>query len=397
MDENDLDEKQRLEEECSKLRTKVTKLEELKELGLLYCQYKENKDYQKAVKTCETLLKKTKDLLNSEFIFETDLNLEDTERELIWAYDNAEEFSKLANYIFKLKRIYGNAFYEKFGIVSNPLIQYHMSIGFIEQHEFVTALGFLEMVKDECLKQLSNSSNDIGIPKESFDALLFYVFCRMGEVYFLNGNYDKSINNFIDMPEKYNLSNHFSPIRNYYCAKMFFSGLGPFEKDVELAIKTLKAAADYSSNDREEIKYIALSNYELGKIHATERGNINREEAEKRLYMSKKLGYRISKKEIEKMILYSPDNKSDGCYIATCVYGSYDCPQVWTLRRFRDDTLRQSFLGNLFVKCYYGVSPTAVKLFGNYKWFHKLFKSPLDKLVNKLNKKGVDNTPYYDR
>lgn len=24
-----------------------------------------------------------------------------------------------------------------------------------------------------------------------------------------------------------------------------------------------------------------------------------------------------------------------GCYIATCVYGSYDCPQVWILRRFR--------------------------------------------------------------
>lgn len=93
----------------------------------------------------------------------------------------------------------------------------------------------------------------------------------------------------------------------------------------------------------------------------------------------------------------SAKTNKDGCYVATCVYGSYDCPQVWTLRRFRDDTLRRSFLGNLFVKCYYGVSPTAVKLFGNYKWFHELFKSPLDKLVNKLNKKGVDNTPYYDR
>lgn len=28
-----------------------------------------------------------------------------------------------------------------------------------------------------------------------------------------------------------------------------------------------------------------------------------------------------------------------GCYVATAVYGSYDCPQVWTLRRFRDNTL----------------------------------------------------------
>lgn len=35
--------------------------------------------------------------------------------------------------------------------------------------------------------------------------------------------------------------------------------------------------------------------------------------------------------------LISPNNggkgaEKNGCYIATCVYGSYDCPQVWTLR-----------------------------------------------------------------
>ena len=30
-------------------------------------------------------------------------------------------------------------------------------------------------------------------------------------------------------------------------------------------------------------------------------------------------------------------NPSSGpCYVATAVYGSYDCPEVWTLRRFRD-------------------------------------------------------------
>ena len=32
--------------------------------------------------------------------------------------------------------------------------------------------------------------------------------------------------------------------------------------------------------------------------------------------------------------------KKQGCYVATCVYGSYDCPQVWTLRRYRDDVLK---------------------------------------------------------
>ena len=37
-----------------------------------------------------------------------------------------------------------------------------------------------------------------------------------------------------------------------------------------------------------------------------------------------------------------------GCYVATCVYGSYDCPQVWTLRRFRDDTLGSTWYGRAF-------------------------------------------------
>ena len=94
----------------------------------------------------------------------------------------------------------------------------------------------------------------------------------------------------------------------------------------------------------------------------------------------------------------SPESSSSsgGCYVATCVYGSYDCPQVWTLRRFRDNTLAQNPFGRAFIKIYYAISPTAVKLFGNYNWFHKLFKQPLDRWVEKLNIKGVENTPYND-
>ena len=43
---------------------------------------------------------------------------------------------------------------------------------------------------------------------------------------------------------------------------------------------------------------------------------------------------------------------SGGCYIATAVYGSYDCPQVWTLRRFRDFKLAKSLGGRIFIKLY---------------------------------------------
>lgn len=90
-------------------------------------------------------------------------------------------------------------------------------------------------------------------------------------------------------------------------------------------------------------------------------------------------------------------SKSGGCYIATCVYGSYDCPQVWTLRRFRDYTLDETWYGRLFIKCYYAVSPTLVKWFGETKWFRSFWKSKLDKMVFELNDNGVDNTYYQDK
>ncbi len=90
------------------------------------------------------------------------------------------------------------------------------------------------------------------------------------------------------------------------------------------------------------------------------------------------------------------NNGSGGCYIATCVYGSYDCPQVWTLRRFRDEQLACSVFGRLFIKIYYAVSPTAVKLFGNTAWFRRFWKGRLDGLVAKLNSRGVLDTPYQD-
>lgn len=87
----------------------------------------------------------------------------------------------------------------------------------------------------------------------------------------------------------------------------------------------------------------------------------------------------------------------NGCYVATSVYGSYDCPQVWTLRRYRDNTLAKSVGGRLFIHIYYTVSPIIVALFGKSLWFKKMWKPVLDKKVAKLNKNGVDSTPYIDK
>ncbi|MGM9912042.1 CFI-box-CTERM domain-containing protein [Floccifex sp.] len=77
-------------------------------------------------------------------------------------------------------------------------------------------------------------------------------------------------------------------------------------------------------------------------------------------------------------------NSSEGCYIATCVYG-YDSDEVWTLRKFRDNVLKQHFIGKCFIKAYYFISPKLVHFFGNQQWFHSFFKFILNPLIKKID------------
>ena len=62
----------------------------------------------------------------------------------------------------------------------------------------------------------------------------------------------------------------------------------------------------------------------------------------------------------------------EGCYVATCVYGSYDCPE------------------------YYAVSPSIVKWFGDKDWFRSFFRARLDRMVNNLQKRGFSSEQYND-
>jgi len=107
--------------------------------------------------------------------------------------------------------------------------------------------------------------------------------------------------------------------------------------------------------------------------------------------------------EQESEMYYSNDLKAkstdfektgDGCYIATAVYGSYDCPPVWMLRRYRDETLASTWYGRAFIHIYYAISPTLVKWFGDTVWFKKIWKGTLDKIVDRLQANGIEDTPH---
>ena len=88
--------------------------------------------------------------------------------------------------------------------------------------------------------------------------------------------------------------------------------------------------------------------------------------------------------------------KKKGCYIATAVYGSYDCPEVWVLRRFRDGVLSSSCAGRAFIRAYYAVSPALVRRMGGGRLFNAFWRRALDPFVRYLKKKGFCDTPYRD-
>ena len=99
---------------------------------------------------------------------------------------------------------------------------------------------------------------------------------------------------------------------------------------------------------------------------------------------------------VHQMLYPKKKRKKSGCYVATCVYGTYDCPQLWVLRRFRDDILEQSFFGRKFISLYYAISPSLVKVLGSNKIIVTHWRQLLDPFVEILKKKGIKDTPYND-
>lgn len=71
------------------------------------------------------------------------------------------------------------------------------------------------------------------------------------------------------------------------------------------------------------------------------------------------------------------DNKGNsGCYIATAVYGSYECNEVFALRRFRDESLSKTAFGRAFIKIYYKLSPALAQ--------HLPYDSAVSKCIRKI-------------
>lgn len=83
--------------------------------------------------------------------------------------------------------------------------------------------------------------------------------------------------------------------------------------------------------------------------------------------------------------------------MTSCVYGSCDCPQVWTLRHFRELYPCPKRAGQAFICAYYALGPAVAKRFDKRAWFEQVGKGLLYGMVRRLNESGVENTLYDDR
>lgn len=84
----------------------------------------------------------------------------------------------------------------------------------------------------------------------------------------------------------------------------------------------------------------------------------------------------------------SSSTKKEGCYIATAVYGSYNAEPVLVLRSFRDNVLKNSLAGRLFIKFYYRYSPALAEKLKERSFINRCIRRMLDTFVNHLRKKG---------
>lgn len=161
----------------------------------------------------------------------------------------------------------------------------------------------------------------------------------------------------------------------YRLARCYADGNG-VGRDIERAISLYTQAAE---ND------IGEAQYELGRIYANRMG-VTKDLALARHWISlaAEQGHGNANKALAK--LDAGATSIDGCYVATCVYGSHDCPEVLTLRRYRDDRLSKSWFGRCFIRIYYAVSPRIVEILGDKRWFYRLCRPVLDSIVGKLQK-----------
>lgn len=83
---------------------------------------------------------------------------------------------------------------------------------------------------------------------------------------------------------------------------------------------------------------------------------------------------------------YTKKVEADGCFVATVVYGDENEKELSILRRYRDNTLRRSRVGVVFVRMYYVFGPVLARKIQRHPSVKKRLRIVIDMVVRKIEK-----------
>lgn len=93
------------------------------------------------------------------------------------------------------------------------------------------------------------------------------------------------------------------------------------------------------------------------------------------------------KNELSKEASQPIKDSNSSCYIATACYKDMFCKEVVFFRYYRDNHLLTNYIGKLFVKIYYSISPYLYNTVFSNSFFSSKIKKILDTIYNKLSSK----------
>lgn len=134
------------------------------------------------------------------------------------------------------------------------------------------------------------------------------------------------------------------------------------------ALEFSNKASHYNNSTDTKKEQINLIDKFLTEVN----NEIHRDHKTKILDIRTKIAEEV-KKEDPNFVTAAPQ-KSDGCYIATHIYGDYNNDNVIVLRNFRDNFLRKSKFGSVMVNVYYLLSPKLVNILRGQKKINKFIK-----------------------
>jgi len=88
---------------------------------------------------------------------------------------------------------------------------------------------------------------------------------------------------------------------------------------------------------------------------------------------------------------------SAGCFVATAVYGDYDCTEVYVFRRLRDEVFARKAIGRATIQLYYRISPTLAAAIQDSQRARATLRALLDPLASFCTRHILESQHKQDR